>query len=242
MTRCRPIALAGVAAAVALAPAAAAQAPQPTLQFDRPCYTEDQQMVFSGTGYTPGGPVELSFQRLGAVLGTFDTTADAAGAIGDYVMATDADMLGDDEDRATRFVAANDRTRIDAGAPPETQFAATQFTFTRWAGFSPGRYVPGQKVRVEAYGWAFAAGKPLYFLFQKGHTTVASVKAGRLSETCGDRVARVRVPKKLKAGAYRLVLSTQKRSASGLSTWRKGRVVKRAAASAATVHGAMARG
>src|SRR5215210_4368669 len=107
MTRRRPIALASAAAAVALAPVAAAQAPQPTLTFDRPCYTEDQRMAFSGTGYTPGGPVELSFQRVGAVLGTFDTTADAAGAIGDHVRATDAQMLGDDEDRALRFVAAD---------------------------------------------------------------------------------------------------------------------------------------
>ena len=55
---------------------------------------------------------------------------------------------------------------------------AAQFTFTRWAGFSPGRYVPGRKVEVEAYGWAFAAGKPLYFHFQKGRATVKAVRAG----------------------------------------------------------------
>jgi len=199
-------------------------------------------MTFSGTGYTPGGPVDLLFSRPGSALGNYETTADATGAIGDYVMSTDEQMLRDDERRETRFVTANDRTRVEQNAPPESQFGAASFTFTRWAGFSPGRYVPGRKVEIEAYGWAFSAGEPLYFLFRKGTRTVASVKAGTLSATCGDLVARVRVPRKLAAGRYRLVLSTQRRSPSGLYTWRSGRVVKRAAASAATARGAMARG
>ena len=142
-------------------------------------------------------------------------------------------LLADDESRRELTVRATDQTRADAGAqPPESQFATTQLTFTRWAGFSPGRYVPGRKVEVEAYGWAFSAGKPLYFHFQKGRTTVKAVRAGVLSADCGDLVARIRVPK-LKAGAYRLVLSTARRTPSGLYTWRKGRVVKRASASAA---------
>ncbi len=241
MTRCRPIALAALAAGGALASTAAAQSP-PTLQWDRPCYAEDQRMVFSGTGYTPGGPVDLLFSRPGTVLGNYETTADAAGAIGDYVMATDAQMLRKDERRETRFVTANDRTRIDQGAPPESQFGAASFTYTRWAGFSPGRYVPGRKVKVEAYGWAFSAGEPLYFLFQKGRRTKASVKAGTLSASCGDLVARVRVPGKLKAGRYRLVLSTSKRGPSDLYTWRTGRVVKGSAAAASDGDRAMRRG
>ena len=69
-------------------------------------------------------------------------------------------LLADGEDRRDIFVTATDTTRADAGAqPPESQFGAAQLTFTRWAGFSPGRYVPGRKVEVEAYGWAFAAGR-----------------------------------------------------------------------------------
>jgi len=244
MPRCRPVALAVVAVLAAggtLASSAAAQSP-PTLQWDRPCYTEDQRMVFSGTGYTPGGPVDLLFSRTGAVLGTYGTTADPAGAIGDYVTGSDDQMLRGDERRETVFATANDRTRIEQDAPPETQFGAASFTFTRWAGFSPGRYLPGRKVEVEAYGWAFSAGKPLYFLFRKGRSTVASVKAGTLSATCGDLVARIRVPGKLKAGRYRLVLSTEKRRPSGLYTWRDGRVVRASAAAASEDDRAMARG
>ena len=71
MTR-RPLIPAVLAASVALAPAAAAQ--EPTLAFDRQCYTEYQPMQFSGSGYTPGGAVDLWFNRVGAVLGSYETT------------------------------------------------------------------------------------------------------------------------------------------------------------------------
>jgi hypothetical protein len=240
MTSRRPLIPAVLAATAALAPAAAS-AQQPTLQWDRPCYTEDQPMVFSGTGYTPAGEVNLLFARPGAVVGSYATSADAGGGIKGMVVAGEDDMLAKDRDRQSIFASANDRTRIEQGAqPPESQFAPSEFTFTRWMGFSPGRYVPGRNVEVEAYGWAFAAGKPLYFHFQRRRTTVKAVRAGVLSADCGDLVARVRVPK-LEPGAYRLVLSTGRRTPSGLYTWRKGRVVKRAAASAAVAPAPMRR-
>jgi hypothetical protein len=229
MTSRRLLIPAVLAATAALAPAAAAQTPPPTLQFDRECYTEDQQMAFSGTGYTPGGRVDLWFNRIGGVLGTFETTADGAGAIGDYVIADAERMLRDDEDRETRFVSANDRTRIDQGAPQESGFGAASFTFTRWMGFSPGRYVPGRKAAVEIYGWAFAEGEPAYFLFRRGRRTVASVSLGTIGGPCGDLKARVKVPRKLKAGAYKVWLSTDARRPSDRSTWRTARVTKKKA-------------
>jgi hypothetical protein len=227
MTSRRLLIPAVLAATAALAPAAAAQPPPPTLQFDRECYTEDQQMVFSGTGYTPGGQVDLWFNRIGAVLGTYETTADAAGAIGDYVMADAERMLRDDEDRETRFVSANDRTRLDQGAPDGSGFGAASFTFTRWMGFSPGRYVPGRKAAVEIYGWAFAEGEPAYFPFRQGRRTLASVSLGTIGGPCGDLEARVKVPRKLKAGAYKVWLSTDARRPSDRSTWRTARVTKK---------------
>ncbi len=233
MTSRRPIALA-VAAAASLAPAASAQAPQPTIAFDRPSYTAEQALAFTGTGYTPSGPVDLLFSVPGEPRGSFSGTADPSGGIAGQIGVQEDTLLAENERRRDRAVTATDRTRAEAGAqPPESQFGATQVTFTRWEGFSPGRYVPRRKVEVEAYGWAFAAGKPLYFHFQKGRTTVKAVRAGRLSASCGDLVARIRVPKTLRAGSYRLVLATQKRTPSGLYPWRKGRVAKRALAAAA---------
>ena len=238
MTSRRPLILA-VAAAAVLAPEAAAQAPQPTLAFDGPCYTADQFLAFSGAGYTPSGPIGLALDVASVRRAGFTGSADAAGAIDAALQVREDDLLLAREDRAAFTATATDETRTGAGDPAS---ATARFTFTRWAGFSPGRYVPGRKVEVEAFGWAFAAGKPLYFLFQRKSRTVASVRAGSLSADCGDLVARIRVPRKLKPGAYRLVLSTERRRPSGLYTWRKGRVVRRATASAASADRAMARG
>jgi hypothetical protein len=224
------------AAALGVTAQASAQAQQPTLQFDRPCYTEKQIMGLTGAGYTAGGPVDLIFARSGEPRGGYATHADAAGALSDEVMVERSDqLLGEGERRETILVAANDRTRIDTDQqPPESQFGFTQFTFTRWEGYSPGRYVPGKRAAVEIYGWAFAAGEPAWFLFRKGSRTVASVKVGRLDTECGDRRARIRVPRGLRPGAYRVVLTTDRRLRERY-TWRKARVIaSRAVAAAAS--------
>ena len=233
MTSRRPLIPAVFAATVALAPAAAAQAPPPTLQWDRGCYTERQPMTFTGTGFTPAGAVDLLVSRPGFVLGSFETTADASGAISDSVMAEDEDqLLGESEDRELRFVTANDRTRIEQGAEPDAQFATSSFTFTRWMGLSPGRLVTGRTTWTEVYGWAFAEGKPAHYLFRKGNRTVASVRLGTIAGPCGDLEKRFTVPRKLRAGTYTAYLSTQAARPSSRGTWRKVRVVRGSAASA----------
>jgi hypothetical protein len=233
MTSRRPLIPAVLAATVALAPAAAAQATPPTLQWDRECYTADQPMTFTGTGFTPAGRVDLLFTRPGFVYGSFETTADAAGAISDYVMAEEGHLLGENEDRALRFATANDRTRIDQGTDPDAQFAPSSFTFTRWMGFSPGRLVTGRKTPAEIYGWAFAEGKPAYFLFRKRNRTVASVRLGTIAGPCGDLKKRFTVPRKLRAGAYKVFLSTEAAKPSSRGSWRTVHVVRKASAASA---------
>ena len=233
MTCRRPLSPAVLAATAVLVPAAAAQTPAPTLGFDRACYTEHQPMRFTGTGFTPGGPVDLVFSRPGFVLGSYEAGADAAGNVVDFAMAEAGQLLGDDEDRETRFVTANDRTRIEQGAEPQTQFAGASFTFTRWMGFSPGRYVPGRKARAEVFGWAFAEGKTAYFLFRKGSRTAASVRLGTIAGPCGDLQARFTVPRKLRRGAYKVFLSTSAARPSSRGTWRGARVTRAASATAA---------
>ena len=139
----RSTTLIAVAATAAAAAPAQAQVPQPTLALDRGCYAEEQEMRLTGAGYTPGGQVDLVFATT-VPRGGYTTDADAAGALNDVVTVGSADQLLDPhEDRETIFLSANDRARIDADQqPPESQFGFTQFTFTRWAGFSPGRYRP----------------------------------------------------------------------------------------------------
>ena len=234
----RAIGAVGAVGAIALAAPSAAVAQQPALQFDRGCYTDNQDMVFTGAGYTLSGQVDLLFASDLEVHGGFTTHADATGALNGAVAVNDAgQLLADDEDRETIIITANDQTRIAANQqPPESQFGFSQFTFSRWEGFSPGRYVPGKRVTVEMYGWAFAAGQVAWFLFQKGSRTVASVKVGRLDDGCGDRTARIRVPRGLKPGAYRVVLTID-RKLRDRYTWRRARVTARPSASAAAARG-----
>jgi hypothetical protein len=224
----------GVIAALGLTAPSAALAQQPTLQFDRGCYTDGQEMVFTGAGYTPGGQVDLLFASDFQPRAGFSTHADAAGALNGVTGVDDpAMLLGEDDDRETVFVTAADLVRIQADQqPPESQFGFSQFTFTQWGGFSPGRYVPGKRATVGIYGWAFAAGKVAWFLFQKRSRTVASVSVGRLDDECGDRTARIRVPRGLKPGTYRVVLTID-RKLRDRYTWRKARVTARRPASAA---------
>jgi len=241
MTSRRPLIPAVLAATLALAPAAAAQAP--TLQFDRACYAEHQPMVFSGAGFTPGGTVDLLVSALdpSAVFGQIETTADATGAVSGSPAAVEKQFLAESEVREQRLASANDRTRIEQGADPATQAAFATFTFTRWMAFSPRRLVAGRKAPVEIFGWAFAAGQTAYYLLRKGGRTVASVKVGTITGDCGDLDKRVRVPRKVRPGAYKAYLSTDPRGPGTRGAWLRVKVTRKASASAAARSGGMRR-
>jgi hypothetical protein len=219
-------------AALLTAAAAHAQQPDPllpTLTFASSCFTEQQHIDFTGAGYTPGGEVDLNFGRRGvAALGGFDAHADGAGQLNGFTTIPDADQLLDPtQERETIRVTASDRTRIDAGqAPVESQFATATFTFTRLESFAPARYVVGKRATVEAYGWAFAAGKQAWLVFRRGSRTAATVAIGRLKGACGDRRATITVPRNLKAGRYRVYVTIDTRL-HGAYSWRSARVVSR---------------
>jgi hypothetical protein len=115
---------------------------------------------------------------------------------------------------------------VEQGADPATQSAVASFTFTRWLGGSPGRLVTGRKTWALAYGWAFAEGKPAYFLFRKGARTVASVRLGVLAGPCGDVMKDFTVPRTLRPGAYKVVVGTDVTSPGTRYTWRKVRVTR----------------
>ena len=179
MTSRRPLIPAAVAAAAALAPAASAQAPPADARL-RPAVLHGRAAArLHRLGlHARAAPSSSLFSVPGERSGRFTSAADAAGGIAGRLGVEEDALLAEDEDRRDLGVTANDRRAPTPGAAAGVPVRHRQFTFTRWTGFSPGRYVPGRKVEVEAYGWAFAAGKPLYFLFQKGRTTVASVRAG----------------------------------------------------------------
>ena len=222
-----PGALVIPALASALLPSAAsAQVVVPALQSASPCYGEFEPVELSGSDFTPLGAVQYLFSAAADLRGSYDTQADARGAIASTI---DVKGLLRDEDRAEVTVTANDQARIDANQqPPESQYAATTFTYTRTMGFSPAQWVPGRKARVEVFGWTAAGRRPIRVVFRRREfgRTIASVTAGTVTGDCGDLVARVRTPRSLKPGHYTVLLALTKTPRSAdFFTYRRVRVV-----------------
>jgi hypothetical protein len=217
----RSLLAAVVAALAVLAPAAVAHA-APTLSFDQPCYSPGDGMGFSGSGYTPGGEVNLFFSAEGR-FGSYGIQADAAGNLADTVRTPDPDDFVDDDDFSTTMtVTADDKTRMDAGAPPEEQFGAAQFILSRWEVEleQPGGAPPRARkpMRVTAVGFTHARGEMLYAHYTRGGKRLKSVRLGRLDDECGDRTRTLRraLPRGLRPGRYRLVFNA---SASNRGAW-----------------------
>jgi hypothetical protein len=207
-----------VAAFVAIVPAAARAQDGPTLTFDKPCYTEGDPMAYSGAGFTPGGEVNFLFSTLSSSrVGSFDTQADAGGAIAGTIDAPDEAMfLGDDERSAMMAAAATDKTRADQGAPPDQQFAAALFRLTRW-NVELNRTRARKPMRVDAYGFTRVVGKTLYVQYRKHGKVLKAVKLGRLGGECGDRKKTLPrgLPRGLQPGRYTLMFTTSPRRGDG---------------------------
>jgi hypothetical protein len=207
-----------VAASVAIVPAAARAQDGPSLTFDKPCYAEGDPMAYSGAGFTPGGEVNFLFSSLSmSHIGSFDTHADAAGAIAGTIDAPDETMFLDDDERsAVLAAAATDKTRADQGAPPDQQFAAALLRLTRW-NVELNRTRARKPMRVDAYGFTRAIGKTLYVQYRKDGKVLKAVKLGRLGGECGDRQKTLRrgLPRGLQPGRYTLMFTTSPRRGDG---------------------------
>lgn len=202
-----------LASAVAAAPAAAA----PTLGFDRPCYTPEQPMVMSGSGYTPSGGLLIFFARLGPftdVFGSLETTADPAGAFSLNVKAPD---LKKDSIRDEVTVAANDRVKVDAGGSPPEAVGAATFTLTdtgvnvpRW----DNNKAPSRRktVTVDAAGYTLDIGKNLYAHYVRSGKSFGRLRVGKLGGDCGDVKAKMKqFPAGLKPGRYTVAFNARKK-------------------------------
>lgn len=197
-----------VAALMAIVPAAARAQDGPTLTFDKPCYAEGDPMAFSGAGFAPG-EVNFLFSSLSTSrLGSFDTQADAGGAIAGTIDAPDEDMfLADDERSAMVAAAATDQTQA---------FAAALLRLTRW-NVELNRTRARKPMRVDAYGFTRAIGQTLYVQYRKHGKVLKAVKLGRLAGECGDRKATLRrgLPRGLRPGRYTLMFTTSPRRGDG---------------------------
>jgi hypothetical protein len=212
--------LAGLVAAVAaIMPAAAWAQDGPTLTFDQPCYSAGDSMEYTGAGYTASGPVTMFFSSLSTQrFGSYDTTADAAGAIAGSIDTPDADDFLDDDDWSGRMgVAAGDTTRTDAGEGPETAVGFATFELSRFEVQldQPNGRAPraNKRMDVTARGFTGATGKTLYMHYRRARKTLRSIKLGRLTGDCGDldRTVRKGLPRGLPKGRYQLVFNTSRR-------------------------------
>jgi len=207
-----------VVALAAILPAAAWAQSAPTLTFDQPCYSPGDEMAFTGSGYTPGGTVNMFFNSFSTQeMGSLDTTADAAGAIADRINVPDPDeYLGDNDSAGEMGVAANDKTRVDAGAGPDQAVGFATFRLSRYEVRleQPNGRAPraGKRMRVEAVGFTASRGKTLYAHYRRNRRTHKTVKLGRLAGDCGDRTSTLKraLPKGLRPGRYELVFNTSR--------------------------------
>ena len=214
MSRSLPAAL--VTAVAAMTPAAAWAQDGPTLAFDKPCYAKGDPMEYSGSGYAPGDVVPFRFtSRSNQATGTFETEADAAGAIEGVVTApSEDDVLADNHISALMDATAGDG-------------AQTAFRLTRWDvevdrgnGRAPNARKP---MRVTAYGFTRAIGEPLYVQYRRGGRLRRAVRLGRLGGECGDLTRTVPrgLPRGLRPGRYTLMFTTSPRATNGERVWFK---------------------
>ena len=197
-------------ALVALAsPASAAAAP--SLQLDRPCYAEFTDLGLAGSGFTPGGAVEITGTYAdGEAAGRFEVTATPGGSISSV---SDTPEIGTVRDSLT--ITARDVRASEAGAPPEQTTASVVARlssfgawFRPWNTTGPARGRPGRARRLEVDGF-IRGPRVLYVHYRLRGRVVKTLRVGRLSGPCGSLRTRFREFdfKGVRPGTYRVRFS-----------------------------------
>jgi hypothetical protein len=187
----RRVALATLLAVLVLA--AEAQAATLTVAGNRSCYRAGDALLVSGTGFTPGQPVNFTLdnQNLGSL------NADAAGNVSTSL------TVGRLRGIRTRTLIATD------GANPanvaSAQFLGSALSVT----VRPRSGAAGRKLRIGAAG--FTTGKRLYAHVLRGRYR-RNVFIGRLKGPCRSlKVRRSVLPAGLTAGRYTVQFDTKRR-------------------------------
>ena len=186
----------GLAASL-LAPATAPAAT--AVSVGKTCYAEGDRIAIDGTGFSPGGQVNLSLEKAGEVLErTEDPRAEDDGTIGGtYGVDNETGWFDATQTRFDMTLRLVDQTRLGAGQPAESPdvTATTSFIFSRWnIGIAAvgGKIHPRRSVTIRAVGYTNAIGKPLYAHWMRGTRRVHTRRLGKLAGPCGDRRVRLR--------------------------------------------------
>jgi hypothetical protein len=187
---------AALAATLTLAAATSAQASTLAVSGAKSCYRFGDTLVVSGTGYTPGGPVNFTLDNRD--LGSLN--ADAAGNVNTTL------SVGTLTGIRTRTVIATDATNpANVGT---AQFLGSPLSIA----VRPKNGAAGRKLRISAAG--FTTGKRLYaHVVRKRYRHTVFV--GKLKGPCRTATKRRRVmPGTLPAGVYTVQFDTRRRYSS----------------------------
>jgi hypothetical protein len=186
-------ALTATALTASVAPATAA----PTVQADHPCYTPGEDMTFTGTGYTPGGNVDLALSLTGKhgsnlLFPKQPAIADPAGGFRQVLTAPD--LASSDDTQEEVSVTANDRTRLEAGPPTPDAFAPTETLLSTWDVYvdpwDAHQVDPRKKVKFKVFG--FEPATRVFAHYVLNGKRVKTVFVGNLTGPCGDLTASLR--------------------------------------------------
>jgi hypothetical protein len=184
---------ASVAGILALAPAA--QAATVSVSPQKPCYRSGELIGMAGSGYAPGGAVDITSD--GESIGS--TTADGAGNFGGTLeVASPIERI--------KTYAATDRSN-----PANTASAPLRIS-PFGVSVSPRNGAPGRRLRIVARG--FTTGRRLYAHVVRGRRR-SNVRVGRLRGPCRRlRVRRRLFPGNVRPGVYTVQFDTRRRYSS----------------------------
>jgi hypothetical protein len=182
--------MATVAGFLALVPAA--EAATVSVSPQKPCYRTGETIGMSGTGFTPGGPVDISSD--GRSIGS--TTADGNGNFGGEL------QVASPNQRVKTYTAT------DRSSPANN--ASTSLTVSPFdVNISPPNGPPGRRLRIVARG--FTTGRILYAHVVRGRSR-RNVRIGRLRGPCRRlRVRRRLFPGGARPGSYIVQFDTRRR-------------------------------
>lgn len=187
----RTAVLPGLAAIALVAPAAA---PAATLNVNETCYGPGEKIAFSGSGFTPSGPVALS-------VGGRQLGVGAANGVGEFAVSIPAPAI--DGKRRTDFYTATDQTdlALTAGVPVHLTSLNVKVT--------PKNGNPSKAKRVVARG--FTGGKVLWAHVRRGKSK-RNVKVGKLKGACKTLdVKRKLFPANAKDGIYNVQFDAKRK-------------------------------
>jgi hypothetical protein len=180
-----------VAAVAVLLPAVPARA-QPVVTAAEPCSSWATPVQLHGTGFTPGGKLELSahwWSKWGyrAAGPTFTLTADANGAFDDVRRVPDIEY-----DSLELSITVKDLARAEQGRPVSEQYASTDVTvawpgalYPPWNTRRAARAHPGRVGILDASGFIGGNSRTLYVHYVRGRHLVKTLRLGRLVGPCG---------------------------------------------------------